>query len=317
MADDNLPASGYYESDESNAAQNYSNLPSSGYYESDEAAMAASANAGGSADFATSVRNGANWISDKVSSAISSFDPSKARLSLAGLLGGSAKTVNPSLIWASGLGQHKGDAANDWRVRVSVAAGSKVLYDNESAKLLSPLKATGGVVFPVTPNLQITHLAKYSSSSLTHSNFAMHSYEGSEVSSIMINGEFPIQNIVEGQYLLAAIYFFRAATKMYWGDEPKGSIPAGTPPPMVFLSGYGQDYFPNVPCVVTQFMHSLPDQVDYIEIPRVSGADGHSTRLPTLSQLQVTLQPIYSRKALRDFSADAFMKGKLINRGFM
>ena len=43
--------------------------------------------------------------------------------------------------------------------------------------------------------------------------FSVELREGSEAGSIMINGEFPIQNIAEGQYLLAAVYFFRAATK--------------------------------------------------------------------------------------------------------
>jgi hypothetical protein len=83
------------------------------------------------------------------------------------------------------------------------------------------------------------------------------------VSDITISGEFTVQGIDEGKYLLAAIYFFRSATKMFFG----GGANAGNPPPIVFLDGYGSHYFPHVPCVITNFTHVMPNEVDYIQIP--------------------------------------------------
>ena len=41
----------------------------------------------------------------------------------------------------------------------------------------------------------------------------------------------------------------------------------GNPPPIVFLDGYGEHYFPHVPCVISSFTHTLPTDVDYVEIP--------------------------------------------------
>ena len=35
----------------------------------------------------------------------------------------------------------------------------------------------------------------------------------------------------------------------------------------MFLDGYGSHYFPHVPCVVTQFSHTLPPDADYIQVP--------------------------------------------------
>ena len=61
-------------------------------------------------------------------------------------------------------------------------------------------------------------------------------------------------------YLLAVIHFFRTVTKMFYGQDPQ----AGTPPPVVFLSGLGQYQFNKHPCVVSQFTYSLPKDVDYI-----------------------------------------------------
>lgn len=239
------------------------------------------------------------------SAASSAADPSATRLASAGLTptGAADSGKTASINW-TGANADPGD----WRVKVSVAPGSGVLYDLDGMTFLNPIKSTGGVVFPITPQIQMTYTAKYSSASLTHSNYAMHFYEGSEIGSIQINGEFPVQNIQEGQYLLAAIYFFRAATKMYWGND----VYAGTPPPMVYLTGYGAHYFPTVPCVITQFMHTMPEDKDFIEIPAPGQKSGPTTRLPTQSTLQLQLQPIYSRKAITEFNVDLFANGEMI-----
>ena len=47
---------------------------------------------------------------------------------------------------------------------------------------------------------------------------------------------------------------------MFYGQDPE----AGTPPPLVYLSGLGQYQFNNHPCVVTNFAYNLPSDVDYI-----------------------------------------------------
>lgn len=242
------------------------------------------------------------------------------RLNIAGLFPNAKASARPapkaSVQWLDS-GVTPANQKDDWRISVSTDAN--ILYnanftDSDTA-ILQPLVKTMGVNFPITPTIQVTHTATYSNQRLTHSNYAMQFYEGSEVASIAINGEFPIQSIEEGQYLLAAIYFFRSATKMFWGNEDK----AGTPPPLLYLDGYGDYYFPHVPCVLTNFTHSLPDNVDYLEIPitDTNGQYAGSTRLPMQSQLQIQLQPIYSRSSLNQFSLEDFAKGNLLNGGFM
>jgi hypothetical protein len=128
---------------------------------------------------------------------------------------------------------------------------------------MRPLIETNGVIFPYTPSITVTHAANYTSSPLTHSNYPMQFYNNSEVQDISITGDFTVQSIDEGKYLMAAIYFFRAATKMFFGTGNN----VGNPPPMVFLDGYGDHYFPHVPCVIASFQHTLTPDVDYIEIP--------------------------------------------------
>lgn len=232
----------------------------------------------------------------------------------------------------------------DWRVRVSLAPNSTYFYNDPSNNLLSPLvteasvtgnpassaigilnrmfgpngQARVGVVFPYTPTLTMQHSANYNAQKLAHNNYTQYFYENSEVSSITISGEFTVQNVNEGQYLLATIYFFRSVTKMFFGADSM----AGNPPPIVYLNGYGQYYLPNVSCVVTNFTHTMPDGVDYMDIPEpgigynpyTQNPVLNSTRLPTTSTLSITLQPVISRLAQsQGFNLNDFSRGALIN----
>jgi hypothetical protein len=106
-------------------------------------------------------------------------------------------------------------------------------------------------------------VANYSTAVLTHSNYSAHFYNNSDVSDITVNGEFTVQSVEEGQYLMAAIYFLRSATKMFFGQGAN----MGNPPPILFLDGYGSHYFPHVPCVITNFTHNLSNDVDYLQVP--------------------------------------------------
>jgi hypothetical protein len=80
------------------------------------------------------------------------------------------------------------------------------------------------------------------------------------IENVSIKGTFTAQDTREAQYLLAVIHFFKSVTKMFYGQDAQ----AGTPPPLVYLSGFGKYQFNESPCVVTNFGYSLPNDVDYI-----------------------------------------------------
>lgn len=312
---------------------------------------------------------------DKVGQ-VAGFDPSSARLAVAGLIPGGSIGFK---IGGAKININLGGGAPDWRVRVSLADSADYFYKAQSPAergIMAPLFGSqyqNGVIFPYTPQVQVTHTANYAQQKLTHSNYPSYTYENSEVAAITITGDFTVQNIIEGQYLMAAITFFRAATKMWFGSSDARQ---GFPPPMVFLDGYGGNYLPHVPCVITSFQHTMPSDCDYIDIPMVNpnstgaagiggavtqginglmsgggigavtgaistgvnsilgssmgpagaglnsllgkltngafGTTGQSTRLPTVSQLSVTLQPVYSREAVSKFNLDDFAAGKLV-----
>ena len=47
---------------------------------------------------------------------------------------------------------------------------------------------------------------------------------------------------------------------MFYGQD----VQRGSPPPLVYLNGYGDYQFSEHPCVVSQFNYTLPPDVDYI-----------------------------------------------------
>ena len=277
--------------------------------------------------------------SDQIATAaLNASDPSQQRLNAAGLNQGGLPpgavlpTRNTPVAVASQRGTTLSLLEDDWRVRISLANSSKLFYKGSQAGIQSALRATNGVVFPYTPSINVTHTARYGEQKLTHSNYANYFYEGSEVQSITVQGEFSVQTPEEGKYLLAAIMFFRSCTKMFFGKSNQQPL-AGSPPPLVFLNGYGKYIFPSVPCVITSFQQTLPGDVDYLEVSHFmdevnptgfANSSGNFkseiellnsavTRVPTNSTLSVTLQPVYSRKTVHeDFNLDRFASGELL-----
>ena len=198
------------------------------------------------------------------------LNPANARRAISGLipggLSGLAKNI-PNIGFLGGAAGGGASAAgeDDWRVRLSLADSATIFYKDTSTQnsIMAPLIETNGVIWPYTPSIQVSHVANYSTAVLTHSNYSAHFYNNSDVSDITISGEFTVQSVEEGQYLMAAVYFLRSATKMFFGQGAN----VGNPPPVLFLDGYGSHYFPHVPCVVTNFTHNLSNDVDYIQVP--------------------------------------------------
>jgi hypothetical protein len=152
-----------------------------------------------------------------------------------------------------------------------------------------------------------------------------------------------VEDAVQAQYWIAAMHFLRSVTKMFSGD----SSPAGNPPPILSLNGYGEYVFKNVPVVVTNFSVQLDASSDYIstiasstgitgqlgnvisQIPGAqalgaaigagssllnaalssSGGATGGSHVPTKSSFTISLQTAYSRESVRTFSLQKFVNG--------
>ena len=161
----------------------------------------------------------------------------------------------------------------DWRVKLSLAPGANYLYKaSSSGDVLWPLRATDGVLFPYTPQIQVNYQTNYAKTPLTHSNYQGLFYQSSLVSSVSITADFTAQDTSEANYLLAALHFFRSAGKMFYGQDSQ----AGAPPPLLYLSGFGEYQFMEHTLVLESFNYTLPQDVDYI---RARSANVNDTAL--------------------------------------
>lgn len=198
------------------------------------------------------------------------------------------------------------DPSEDNRVIITDPTGMFI----SRSPITAPLSDTGGVLFPYTPQINISHKANYESEPLVHSNYEHLYYRNSTVESIGITGAFTASNSDDARYILAVIHFFRSVTKMFYGQDTL----AGTPPPVLFLDGYGNLVLDHVPVVVTSFDYSLPQDVDYISIDDSRSSVG--AQVPTQMNINLSLKPTYSRnKISNEFGLERFVNGSLITGG--
>ena len=149
------------------------------------------------------------------------------------------------------------EADKDWRVRLSLPTTQ--IYTG--SPVLQPLKEAGGLIFPYTPQINISSQASYDEVTLTHQNFPAISYQNSKPDQITIMAPFNVEDSVQAQYWLAAVHYLRSLTKMFTGDIGAES---GNPPPIILLNGYGDFVFKNIPVVVKSFSIELPQDTNYI-----------------------------------------------------
>ena len=218
----------------------------------------------------------------------------------------------------------------DWRVKLTVPTNGAALndfFDFQNNPLMSPLAGINGMFWPLTPSMVIQHSANYNALAQTHSNYPHQAYQNSQVDSLNIIGEFPVQNQQDAKHWVATVNFLRTATKMFFGSD--NDKLKGNPPPILHLSGYGSHMFQKVPVVLNSFNVELRSGIDYISTkqeatpfqstPQNIHFDVNSTEeqtwAPTLSNISVLVTPIYSRESIKNFSMKRFCKRKTERQG--
>jgi hypothetical protein len=187
--------------------------------------------------------------------------------------------------------------AEDWRVRINCNFG---LFGGAFGQL----QETGGVVWPFTPKVAISSKANYTQIDPVHSNYPFYAYKSSQIDDITISGDFTCETERDAGYWIEATTFFRTATKMFFG----ASAFVGNPPVICQLSGYGPGVFNGVPVIIKSFTVDFPEDVNYIKYGGVNGP----TWVPIVSNISVTLAPIYNRTKLRQFNLQEFAAGSAV-----
>ena len=252
------------------------------------------------------------------------FNRTLGRLTGAGISTDS-RIVNARAKWSG-----RGDKT-DWRVRLQVPEGPLTqFFDFANNPIMKPLASSQGIFWPLTPAVVIQHSANYNAMDQVHSNYPHQAYQNSQVDSMNIIGEFPVQNSDDAKHWVATINFLRTATKMFFGKEDGLNGLKGNPPPIMHLYGYGDHMFNRVPVVINTFNVELRPGIDYISTKQ--NPDGYSTPrtrermglpelddsqtwAPTLSNISVLVTPIYSRDSIKNFSMKKFVNGELNGKG--
>lgn len=158
---------------------------------------------------------------------------------------------------ASAISMFGGDAdPNDFRVRLSLP----YWISFRNSPVLEPLSKAGGLIFPYTPIINIKSSANYTPENIIHNNYSFTAYKNSNPGSITINAPMNVEDQNQALYWIAATHYLRSVTKMFTGYDPK----AGNPPPIIYLNGYGNYVFKNIPVVVQSFDCQLQNDCDYI-----------------------------------------------------
>jgi len=206
----------------------------------------------------------------------------------------------------------------DWRLSLSIPEDVKTLMQSDKDNLLQPLAKTDfKFVFPYTPTVLVGQSANWNPLQPVHTNYPFYSYENSRVDQMTITGDFYVQNEFEAKYWVAAVHYLRSMTKMAYGRSPN----RGQPPPVVYLNGYGDFTFNNVPVIITSFQFDLKRDIDYISTELKGGenfdiGDGEQGRVsgkyawaPSESLFTIGVVPQYSRTKQARFNLNKFIKG--------
>jgi len=250
------------------------------------------------------------------------FSKTWARLTGAGL-GDNSRIQSAKARWSGR------SATRDWRVRLTLPTQSPYKYlllDNND--LMEPLQKSNGVFWPVTPAVIVQNSATYNPLAQTHSNYPFQAYQNSQVDTISIVGEFPVQNSEDAKHWIAVIKFLRTMSKMSFGQSAEDNM-KGQPPPILHLSGYGDHVYDKVPVVINQFSVELRPGIDYISTKQEpAGAIGvdkfdnfiidktadelaDASWAPTISTVSCMVTPVYARETLKNFSLKKFADGSL------
>jgi hypothetical protein len=186
----------------------------------------------------------------------------------------------------------------DWRVKI--ACDWSLFPGNPQFELL---QKSAGVVFPILPDITFSTKANYTQIDPIHNNYPFQAYKNSQIDEIMISGEFIVEDETQAAYWIAMTTFFKTMTKMFFGQGAN----VGAPPPICRLTGYGASVFDNIPVVVKSFSVDLTSDVNY----KRCNAFGTNTWVPITSGVNITVQPVYNRRNLRQFSLVDYAKGNL------
>ena len=165
-----------------------------------------------------------------------------------------------------------------------------------------------GIVFPYNPTLNLQASVAYGQYDLTHTNYQPHFYSATQNQQITLGFNLTASTLSEANYMIGFMWFLRTITKMHFG---RGDAKAGTPPPVLEFSCYGDYQFQNVPVVMRNYSYDQSGQEDYVDT-------SYDSQVPTFLTGFVDIVTQYTPgKVLNEFTLGGFASGSLLKKGYI
>ena len=184
----------------------------------------------------------------------------------------------------------------------------EMVLGNVSAAEGRPSTGRLGVVFPYNPTLNLQGSVAYGQYDLTHTNYQPHFYSATQNQQITLGFNLTASTLSEANYMIGFMWFLRTITKMHFG---RGDTKAGTPPPVLEFSCYGDYQFQNVPVVMRNYSYDQSGQEDYVDT-------SYDSQVPTFLTGFVDIVTQYTPgKVLNEFTLGGFASGSLLKKGYI
>jgi hypothetical protein len=188
--------------------------------------------------------------------------------------------------------------------------------------ILTELSDINGMIFTYTPAMmQQSFAANYGTYDTTHSIYQQQYYVNTPNPTISMQAYFVSNTIAEAKYNIACLHFLKAMTKMDYGIN---SAMAGTPPPILHFSAYGEYNYKNVPVVVSGVDYTFADTEDLITVDVPIGTqpsplnDTSSVSIPTSFAVSITLMMQQNpAKVSKNFSFANYANGNSLKNGMI
>ena len=201
------------------------------------------------------------------------------------------------------------------RARLTLAPGgasnrssrNQFYFDGPS----SPLRQHNGILFPYQPDITYSQSVNYSPYDMTHTNYTFNAYRNTPSPTIQMTVQFASITQEEGEYTLGVLHFLRSVSKMFFGKKDLGGNPsAGTPPPVLRFSAFGEQQFNNIPVVLESFSTTYDSGVDLKDI--------NGTQVPTLMNFFIGMSiQINPDRQKNVYSTHNFINGSGYKQGFI
>ena len=194
-------------------------------------------------------------------------------------------------------------------LRDANAAWAKNLF---STGILQELSDVNGIIFTYTPAMmQAAFSANYGTYDTTHSVYQQQYYVNTPNPTISMQAYFVSNTIKEAKYNIACLHFLKTMTKMDFGST---AGLAGTPPPILHFSAYGEYNYKNVPVVVSGVDYTFADDADLVTVD----VDGSPISIPTSFAVSITMMMQQNpEKVSREFSFANYASGAALKNGMI